>query len=108
MLQDKRRFTDEIYLDFCDIFHMDPFNILLSKLERDGFDEWTRIKCSPCKFADDLKLSDAGDISEGQDAIQRDLDKLEKWTHGNLMSYNKTKCMVLHVGLDNPRYQAGG
>jgi len=38
----------------------------------------------------------------GQDAIQRDLDKLEKWACVNLMRYK-----VLHAGQGNPCYQFG-
>ncbi|GAB0189938.1 cAMP-dependent protein kinase inhibitor alpha [Grus japonensis] len=71
-------------------------------------DRWTREEGIPrqgrqfertlSNFVDDIKLSSVVDIPERRDAIQRDLDRLERWACANFTKFNKAKCKVLHMG----------
>ncbi|GAB0205050.1 triadin [Grus japonensis] len=73
------------------------FNIFVSNMD-------SGTECTLSKLADNIKLHGAVDTLDARDAIQRDLDRLERWAHANSMKFNKAKCKVLHMCWHNPKH----
>ncbi|GAB0176841.1 triadin [Grus japonensis] len=72
------------------------FNIFVGDMD-------SEIECTLSKFANNTKLCGTVNMLEGRDAIQRDLDRLDR-AHENYMKLNNAKCKVLHVGRGNPKH----
>ncbi len=59
------------------------------------------ITCKISKFADDTKIASKVITTLDKELLQRDLDKLIKWSHDWQMKFNVEKCRVMHVGINN-------
>jgi hypothetical protein len=57
------------------------------------------------KFADDTKMCKGIRSAEDVVKLQKDLDKLSKWSLDWQMQFNTDKCSVIHVGKNNSQSQ---
>lgn len=48
-----------------------------------------RIECTLNKYTDDVRMEGVAGSTEGQEAKQRDLKRLERWADKSLMKFNK-------------------
>ena len=60
------------------------------------------IECTLSSTADDTELSDAVEMPEEWDAIQRNLVGLRRWSHANFMKVKQDNCDVLCLVPANP------
>ena len=58
------------------------------------------------KFADDTKVGGAVASPEGQEALQRDLERLEHWATIAGTKFNQCKCRILHLAWSNTGHKA--
>ena len=69
--------------------------------------------CPVCLFADDSKIycrvpkvnNVKPELEGAHEALQKDLDELQKWAEKWKMSFNVNKCKIMHLGFGNVNHE---
>ena len=69
------------------------------EVEKRNLDVWV------CKFADDTKGGKIIESTSDRDKMQEALNILYEWAETWGMSFNVSKCKVMHIGRHNPQYE---
>ena len=56
-------------------------------------------------FADDTKVAQQVRNEEDRNRMQENIDRLHQWAETWGMSFNASKCKILHVGHNNPKFK---
>ncbi|KAJ7396925.1 hypothetical protein BTVI_140347 [Pitangus sulphuratus] len=62
-------------------------------------------ECTLRQFANDIKLRAAVKTLKGRDAVQKDLNRLERQVYAKFMKLNKAKYEVLDLAWGNPEHK---
>ncbi|KAJ7400656.1 rna-directed dna polymerase from mobile element jockey-like [Pitangus sulphuratus] len=70
-----------------------------------SFMTWMKRQVPPRQVCHDTKLGGVTNNPEGCVALQKNINRLQRWTEKNSLKFNKGKCRVLHLGRNNPMHQ---
>lgn len=65
----------------------------------------SEVESTVALFADDTKMYRVVQSEDDHQALQRDINKLEKWSRMWQLPFNTDKCKIMHYGRNNPQFE---